>query len=146
MIFILVSKDTRGHHWQRRFALGGTFVFKPLQAANSSTKINVTLFEGHRPATIMLHPATKDVAKLTFDVPREKVLSGADRKEPANAGQIGAMRVRADAIIATAAETVLYESHPVQMGDDRGARVDILNRKTILHVLFGAGGATGLAG
>ena len=56
------------------------------------------------------------------------------------------MAVHKDALIATVAEAVLSESHPVQVVDDAGKPVGLLNRKTVLHVLFGARGPQGLVG
>ena len=98
------------------------------------------------PANIVLHPATDYVAKFTRDVPREKVLSCANLMEPLSIDLVSAMTVHKDALIATVAEAVLSESHPVQVVDDAGKPVGLLNRKTVLHVLFGARGPQGLVG
>jgi glycine betaine/proline transport system ATP-binding protein len=98
------------------------------------------------PANIVLHPATDYVAKFTRDVPREKVLSCANLMEPLSTDPVSAMTVHKDALIATVAEAVLSESHPVQVVDDAGKPVGLLNRKTVLHVLFGARGPQGLVG
>jgi glycine betaine/proline transport system ATP-binding protein len=98
------------------------------------------------PANIVLHPATDYVAKFTRDVPREKVLSCANLMEPLSADPVSAMTVHKDALIATVAEAVLAENHPVQVVDDAGKPVGLLNRKTVLHVLFGARGPQGLVG
>ena len=99
-----------------------------------------------RPANIVLRPATDYVAKFTRDVPLEKVLSCANLMEPIGAGQVSAMTVHKDAIIETVAEAALNESHPVQVVDDAGVPVGILNSKTIIHILFGARGKPGLVG
>ena len=56
------------------------------------------------------------------------------------------MTVHQEALIATVAERVLAESHPVQVVDDAGKPLGLLNRKTVLHILFGARGAQGLVG
>jgi len=98
------------------------------------------------PANIVLHPATDYVAKFTRDVPREKVLSCANLMEPLSTDLVSAMTVHQDALIATVAERVLAESHPVQVVDDAGKPLGLLNRKTVLHILFGARGAQGLVG
>ena len=98
------------------------------------------------PANIVLHPATDYVAKFTRDVPREKVLSCANLMEPLSTDPVSAMTVHKDALIATVAEAVLAENHPVQVVDDAGKPVGLLNRKTVLHVLFGARGPQGLVG
>ena len=98
------------------------------------------------PANIVLHPATDYVAKFTRDVPREKVLSCANLMEPLSIDPVSAMTVHKDALIATVAEAVLAENHPVQVVDDAGKPVGLLNRKTVLHVLFGARGPQGLVG
>lgn len=97
------------------------------------------------PANIVLRPATEYVAKFTRDVPREKVLSCANLMEPASGAQVSAMTVHRDAIIETVAEAVLNESHPVQVVDDAGVPVGILNSTTIIHVLFGTHGKPDLA-
>ena len=97
------------------------------------------------PANIVLHPATDYVAKFTSDVPREKVLSCANLMQPLGHAEVSAMTVHKDAIIETVAEAVLNEAHPVQVIDDAGAPVGILNRKTILHILFGSRGRHDLA-
>jgi glycine betaine/proline transport system ATP-binding protein len=98
------------------------------------------------PANIVLHPATDYVDKFTRDVPREKVLSCANLMEPLSTDLVSAMTVHQDALIATVAERVLAESHPVQVVDDAGNPLGLLNRKTVLHILFGARGAQGLVG
>ena len=92
------------------------------------------------PANIVLHPATDYVAKFTRDVPREKVLSCANLMEPIGGGQFSTMTVHQDAIIETVAEAVLNETHPVQVVDDAGVPVGVLNCKTIIHILFGSRG------
>jgi glycine betaine/proline transport system ATP-binding protein len=97
------------------------------------------------PANIVLRPATEYVAKFTRNVPREKVLSCQNLMEPGSDAPVSAMRVHKDAIIETVAEAVLNESHPVQVVDDDGVPVGILNSNTILHILFGARGKPGLA-
>ncbi len=98
------------------------------------------------PANIVLRPATEYVAKFTRDVPREKVLTCGNLMEPVNTAEVGALTVHKDVVIETVAEAVLNQSLPVQVVDDAGLPVGILNGKTILHVLFGARGAHDLAG
>ncbi len=96
------------------------------------------------PANIVLRPATDYVAKFTRDVPRERVLSCESLMEPLGDGSLcvpfSAMTVNKDAIIETVAEAVLNETHPVQVVDDAGVPVGVLNSKTIIHILFGSGG------
>jgi glycine betaine/proline transport system ATP-binding protein len=92
------------------------------------------------PANIVLRPATDYVAKFTRDVPREKVLSCANLMEPDGVGPFSDMTVHKDAIIESVAEAVLNETYPVRVTDDSGAAIGILNRKTIIHILFGSRG------
>jgi glycine betaine/proline transport system ATP-binding protein len=92
------------------------------------------------PANIVLHPATDYIAKFTRDVPREKVLTCASLMEQMSDAKVSPMTVHKDAVIASVAEAVLNESHPVQVVDDASVPVGILNRKTVLHILFGAHG------
>ena len=66
--------------------------------------------------------------------------------EPLSTDLVSAMTVHQDALIATVAERVLAESHPVQVVDDAGNPLGLLNRKTVLHILFGARGPQGLVG
>jgi glycine betaine/proline transport system ATP-binding protein len=98
------------------------------------------------PANIVLRPATDYVGKFTHDVPREKVLSCANLMERVTDTVVSAIKVHKDAIIATVAEVVLGETLPVQVVDDTGALVGILNGKTILRILFGGRGKTDLVG
>ena len=102
------------------------------------------------PANIVLQPATDYVAKFTRDVPREKVLSCANLMEPLGDGSpsvpFSALTVHMDAIIDTVAEAVLNETHPVQVVDDAGVPIGILNSKTIIHILFGSRGEVDLVG
>jgi glycine betaine/proline transport system ATP-binding protein len=98
------------------------------------------------PANIVLRPATDYVAKFTRDVPREKVLSCANLMEPLGSGPLSALTVPKDALIATVAEAILGETHPVQVVDAAGTPCGQLNRKTVLHILFGARSPHGLAG
>jgi hypothetical protein len=92
----------------------------------------------------VLRPATEYVAKFTRDVPREKVLCCADLMEPLGSAPVSSPKVHKDAIIATVAEAVLTEKESVQVVDDAGTPVGILNCKTILHILFGARGIADL--
>lgn len=96
------------------------------------------------PANIVLRPATEYVAKFTRDVPREKVLCCADLMEPLGASAVSGLKVHKDAIIESVAEAVLTEKESVQVVDDAGVPVGILNCKTILHILFGARGTADL--
>ena len=89
------------------------------------------------PANIVLRPATEYVSKFTRDVPREKVLSCMNLMEPVSDAPTSALKVHKDAIIETVAEAVLNEKDPVQVIDDAGVLVGILNSKTIIHILFG---------
>ncbi len=96
------------------------------------------------PANIVLRPATEYVAKFTRDVPREKVLCCGDLMEPLGSAAVSSLKVHRDAIIETVAEAVLTEKQSVQVVDDTGVPVGILNCKTILHILFGERGQTEL--
>ncbi|MGB0504857.1 MAG: quaternary amine ABC transporter ATP-binding protein [Pikeienuella sp.] len=90
------------------------------------------------PANIVLNPATEYVAKFTNEVPREKVLKCGDVMEEMSPGaQISEIRVPHNAIIETVAEAVLNETLPVPVVDEDGQTVGVLNRKSIIHVLFG---------
>ena len=92
------------------------------------------------PANIVLNPATDYVVKFTEGVPREKVLTCANLMEPLGDTPVSALTVRQNAIIETVAEAVLGQNQPVQVMDDQGKPVGILNGRTILHVLFGTHG------
>jgi glycine betaine/proline transport system ATP-binding protein len=95
------------------------------------------------PANIVLNPATEYVAKFTRGVPRERVLSCQNIMETYDASaEMSEIRVSKDAIIETVAETVLTEEHPVAVMDGENTIVGVLNRNTIIHVLFGAVTAT----
>ncbi len=91
------------------------------------------------PANIVLNPATEYVAKFTNEVPREKVLKCSDvmEKEDKNTKKMSSIKVPANAIIETVAEEVLNESKPVPVVDETGKTVGVLNRTSIIHVLFG---------
>ncbi len=90
------------------------------------------------PANIVLNPSTDYVAKFTNDVPREKVLKCADVMESANGvADLSALSVRSNAVIETVAEAVLNEPKPVPVIDDNDATIGVLNRKSIIHILFG---------
>ena len=91
------------------------------------------------PANIVLNPATEYVAKFTNEVPREKVLKCKDVMENVGKNSKGASKlsVPENAIIETVAEQVLNESKPVPVINEAGKTVGVLNRKSIIHVLFG---------
>jgi glycine betaine/proline transport system ATP-binding protein len=90
------------------------------------------------PANIVLNPATEYVAKFTNNVPREKVLRCLDVMEKAPKGaKFSKVNVSNKAIIETVAEQVLGQSLPVPVLDEKDKVIGVLNRKTILHVLFG---------
>lgn len=91
-----------------------------------------------KPANIVLNPATEYVAKFTNEVPREKVLKCSDvmEKQDKNA-KASSLTVDADAIIETVAEAILNEAKPVSVVNEKGKTVGVLNRKSIIHVLFG---------
>jgi glycine betaine/proline transport system ATP-binding protein len=92
------------------------------------------------PANIVLNPATEYVAKFTNEVPREKVLKCRDVMESLSPGaETSDLKVSKDAIIETVAEAVLNESKPVPVVDKDGKTIGVLNRKSIIHVLFGKG-------
>jgi glycine betaine/proline transport system ATP-binding protein len=97
------------------------------------------------PANIVLRPATDYVAKFTRDVPREKVLSCESLMEPLGDTRLSEMKVHKDAIIETVAEAVLNQADPVQVVDDSGQTVGILNGRTIIRILFGSRGPHDLA-
>ena len=90
------------------------------------------------PANIVLNPATEYVAKFTNDVPREKVLrcESVMEKAPKDA-KLSDLRVSKDAIIETVAEGILNETKPVPVVNDKDKMVGVLNRKNIIHILFG---------
>jgi glycine betaine/proline transport system ATP-binding protein len=90
------------------------------------------------PANIVLNPATEYVAKFTNDVPRERVLRCESIMEKFDkAAKLSNLTVPKDAIIETVAEAVLNEAKPVAVIDDKGKTVGVLNRKSIIHILFG---------
>ena len=90
------------------------------------------------PARIVLNPSTEYVAKFTNDVPREKVLRCGDVMEKHNrkAG-LSNITVASEAIIKTVVEAVLNEEKPVPVTGKNGDVVGVLNKKTIIHLLFG---------
>ncbi len=89
------------------------------------------------PANIVLHPATEYVAKFTNDVPREKVLTCENvMEEVGSTSDLSELRVPRDAIIETVAEAVLNDQKPVAVVNDHNATIGILNRKSIIHILF----------
>ena len=91
-----------------------------------------------KPANIVLNPASEYVAKFTNEVPREKVLKCSDIMEKQDkSAKASILTVPADAIIETVAEAVLNETKPVSVVNDKGKTVGVLNRKSIIHVLFG---------
>ncbi len=90
------------------------------------------------PANIVLHPATEYVAKFTNDVPREKVLTCGNIMEEVGAtSDFSEIRVPRDAVIETVAEAVLNEPKSVAVVDENDATIGVLNRKSIIHILFG---------
>ena len=94
------------------------------------------------PANIVLNPATEYVAKFTNEVPREKVLKCSDvmEKEDKSTKKLSSIKVPANAIIETVAEEVLNESKPVPVINEAGKTIGVLNRTSIIHVLFGKNG------
>ncbi len=91
-----------------------------------------------KPANIVLNPATEYVAKFTNEVPREKVLKCSDVMEKQDKdAKASSLTVPADAIIETVAEAILNETKPVSVVNEKGKTVGVLNRKSIIHVLFG---------
>ena len=91
------------------------------------------------PANIVLNPATEYVAKFTNEVPREKVLKCKDvmEKVVTDPKKLSSITVQGDAVIETVAEAVLNEAKSVPVVDDKGKTIGVLNRKSIIHVLFG---------
>lgn len=90
------------------------------------------------PANIVLNPSTEYVAKFTNNVPREKVLRCESVMEKASRdAKLSKLRVSKDAIIETVAESVLNETRPVPVVNDQDKVVGVLNRKSIIHILFG---------
>ena len=90
------------------------------------------------PANIVLNPSTEYVAKFTRSVPREKVLTCGNVMEMVGeTSDISELKVSEDAIIETVVEAVLNEPKPVAVIDEHGQMVGALNRKSIIHILFG---------
>ncbi|MEC4674142.1 MAG: betaine/proline/choline family ABC transporter ATP-binding protein [Nitrospirota bacterium] len=90
------------------------------------------------PANIVLNPATEYVAKFTNEVPREKVLKCADvMEEVEDPLNLSKLRVSKDAIIETVAEGILNARRPVPVLDEKQKMIGVLNKKTIIHILFG---------
>ncbi|MBC8270107.1 MAG: ATP-binding cassette domain-containing protein [Rhodospirillaceae bacterium] len=97
------------------------------------------------PANIVLNPSTEYVAKFTNDVPREKVLTcGNVMEEIGSTSDVSGLRVSKDAIIETVAEAVLNEPKPVAVIDGNDEMIGVLNRKSIIHILFGKSSAESL--
>ncbi len=98
------------------------------------------------PANIVLHPSTEYVAKFTNEVPREKVLTCKNvMDEIGDTSNLSELTVPKNAIIKTVAETVLNEPKPVAVVDDNNVMIGVLNRKTILHILFSESSAASLS-
>jgi glycine betaine/proline transport system ATP-binding protein len=90
------------------------------------------------PANIVLNPATDYVRKFTEEVPREKVLKIKSVMDPVGGEtDLSDLKVSAEAIIATVAETVLSEQKPVAVLDANDNVVGLLHSSKIIHVLFG---------
>jgi glycine betaine/proline transport system ATP-binding protein len=90
------------------------------------------------PANIVLHPATEYVAKFTNEVPRERVLTCKNiMEEVGNTSSFSKIRVLHNAIIETVAEAVLNQAKAVPVVDDNDNMIGVLNRKSIIHILFG---------
>ena len=90
------------------------------------------------PANIVLNPATEYVAKFTNNVPREKVLKCESIMEPiGEKDKLSDLRISKDAVIETIAEAVLNDTKSVPVVDDKDQIVGVLNRDTIITVLFG---------
>ena len=90
------------------------------------------------PANIVLHPATEYVAKFTNEVPRERVLTCKNvMEEVGNTSDFSDIRVPHNAIIEKIAEAVLNEPKSVAVVDDNNNMIGVLNRKSIIHILFG---------
>jgi glycine betaine/proline transport system ATP-binding protein len=90
------------------------------------------------PANIVLNPATEYVAKFTNNVPREKVLKCESIMGPiGEKDKLSDLRISKDAVIETIAEAVLNDTKSVPVVDDKDQIVGVLNRDTIITVLFG---------
>lgn len=90
------------------------------------------------PANIVLHPATEYVAKFTNEVPREKVLTCKNVMEAVGATvKFSKIKVPHNAIIEQVAEAALNEAKPVAVVDHNDKMIGVLNRKSIIHLLFG---------
>jgi len=90
------------------------------------------------PSNIVLNPATEYVRRFTEDVPREKVLRIKDVMEPLKDGEtLGDLKVPADAIIQTVAESILNHDKGVGVVDGDGKLVGSLHASHVVKVLFG---------
>ena len=66
-------------------------------------------------------------------------------EEVGDDSDVSELRVSKDAIIETVAEAVLNESKPAAVVDDNNEMIGVLNRKTIIHILFGKSSAEPLS-
>jgi len=99
------------------------------------------------PANIVLNPATEYVRKFTEEVPREKVLKIKSVMDPVDASEeFSDLKVSADAIIETVAESVLGESKPVAVVDQDNNVVGSIHNSNMIHILFGKDDATATSG
>ncbi|MFM8606641.1 MAG: glycine betaine/L-proline ABC transporter ATP-binding protein [Hyphomicrobiales bacterium] len=90
------------------------------------------------PARIILNPATEYVAKFTNDVPREKVLRCGDVMEKYDSKiRLSSITVASEAIIKTVVEAVLNEENPVPVTGKNGEVVGVMDKKSIICLLFG---------
>lgn len=90
------------------------------------------------PANIILNPATEYIAKFTRGVRRERVLSCQSIMEKHDASiALSDITVTKDAVIDTIAEHVLSEQKPVAVVDEQGKIVGVLNKTSIIQIMFG---------
>jgi len=66
-------------------------------------------------------------------------------EETDTASDFSGLRVSKDAIIETVAEAVLNEPKSVAVVDENDDMIGVLNRKSIIHILFGKGDAETLS-
>lgn len=90
------------------------------------------------PTNIVLNPATEYVRKFTEDVPREKVLRIDSLMQPTSASDnLGDVRVPANALVETVAESILSQPHSVAVVDTQNHVVGTVHPSHVLNMLFG---------
>ncbi len=100
------------------------------------------IIQSGTPEELVLHPATSYVAEFTRDVPRAKVMSAGRLAEPLlRPLKAPAVKVRADAKIASFASRIVAAREPFMVVDDAGGAVGMITPEAVIDLLAGGDGA-----